>query len=59
MASGQDAEGVQGTDELAVKLPRAHLIVEGDEVYSELSSEDRMDKLIHGLALWPCEPRRK
>ena len=32
-----------------VKPPRAHLIVEGDEVYSELSSEDGMDKLIHGL----------
>ncbi|MGH3940961.1 MAG: hypothetical protein ACRDTG_20450 [Pseudonocardiaceae bacterium] len=26
------------------------MIVEGDEVYSELSTEDAMDKLIHGLA---------
>jgi hypothetical protein len=32
-----------------LKPASAHLIVEGDEVYSELSAEDRMDKLIHGL----------
>lgn len=33
-----------------LKPASAHLIVEGDEVYSELSAEDKMDKLIHGLA---------
>jgi hypothetical protein len=33
-----------------LKPASAHLIVKGDEVYSELSAKDRMDKLIHGLA---------
>jgi YacP-like NYN domain-containing protein len=36
--------------ETLLKPASVHLIVEGDEVYSELSAEDKMDKLIHGLA---------
>jgi hypothetical protein len=45
----QLAAGPADLDTL-LKPASAYLIVEGDEVYSELSTEDTMDKLIHGLA---------
>jgi hypothetical protein len=45
----QLAAGPADLDTL-LKPASAHLIVQGDEIYSELSTEDTMDKLIHGLA---------
>lgn len=45
----QLAAGPADLDTL-LKPVSAHLIVNGDEVFSELPTEDPMDKLIHGLA---------